>query len=726
MQRTYGKMLLVDFRGAIGLLLLLLLISIPAAALAHVPLPRTGQNVCWDTKGNMIYCIDTGQDGETQAGVVWPEPRFTDNGDQTMRDNLTGLIWSKHADPSGPEACWELTKNTWKEALDFVACLNSNNYLNQSDWRMPNRKELDSLVNHQQGDKVTWLKDQNFIFNNYQEYDYWSSSTRADHSDFAWYMNLIESDWHYDIKNYGKRVWPVRSGYGGMVDLPKSGQTIAYAPGDDGSLQKGRDWSPFDRFTDNKNGTVTDTLTGLTWLRNANCRDTSGGISKEDGYLTWVEALIWSKNLASYTCGLQDGSVAGDWRLPNVKELESLISLAEHDPSLPKGPTGGYPFEYVQSDNYWSSTTDAKYMDSANYVNMYYGETYLFNKGGYLYVWPVRGGLQKSFSMVLSKSGSGTVAITSPNSMDCGDQCSTFTVSFEADTNVMLKASAMAGSIFVGWSGACTGSSQYCDVKMDGPKTVTATFAKPPPALYASFTNAGIWQWGSSGWTRLTPDRPAGMVASSGTSMYASFPDNGIWKWNGTGWTRLTPDNPVSMVASGSSLYANFTGKGIWQWNGSGWTQLTPDNPVGESMIVSGSNLYVKFANGIWLWNGSGWRNLTPDKPDSMAAAGTNLYGSFTGNGIWQWSGTNWSKLTPDNPEEMAAAGTNLYGKFANGIWQWTGSGWTHLTPDKPASMAAAGPYLYGSFTGNGIWQWNGTNWSQLTPDNPYMMAVGE
>jgi len=240
--------------------------------------------------------------------------------------------------------------------------------------------------------------------------------------------------------------------------------------------------------------------------------------------------------------------------------------------------------------------------------------------------------------------------------------------------------------------------------------------------LYGSFTGTGIWQWGGSGWTQLTPDNPESIVAA-GTNLYGKFA-NGIWQWTGSGWTKLTPDRPASMVASGSNLYGNFTGNGIWQWNGSGWTQLTADNP--ETMVAAGTNLYGKFANGIWQWTGSGWTKLTPDRPAEMVAAGTNLYGNFTGNGIWQWNGSGWTQLTPDIPEAMAAAGSNLYGKFGNGIWQWNGSGWTKLTPDRPASMAAAGNNLYGTFTGNGIWQWNGTNWTQLTPDNPVMMAVGE
>ena len=52
--------------------------------------------------------------------------------------------------------------------------------------------------------------------------------------------------------------------------MPKTGQTTCYATGDDGDLEKGVAW-PNPRFTDNGNGTVTDNLTGLIWLKNANC-----------------------------------------------------------------------------------------------------------------------------------------------------------------------------------------------------------------------------------------------------------------------------------------------------------------------------------------------------------------------------------------------------------------------------------------------------------------------
>ena len=103
----------------------------------------------------------------------------------------------------------------------------------------------------------------------------------------------------------------------GTVQLPESGQTLSYGTNDDGALHKGVAW-PSPRFADNNNGTVTDSFTGLIWLKNANCIG-----------LQWAVAL---KNIGSLTngqCGLTDGSTAGQWRLPNVKELESLLNAGQ-------------------------------------------------------------------------------------------------------------------------------------------------------------------------------------------------------------------------------------------------------------------------------------------------------------------------------------------------------------------------------------------------------------
>jgi hypothetical protein len=168
--------------------------------------------------------------------------------------------------------------------------------------------------------------------------------------------------------------------------VPKTGATISYAEGDDGDLQKGIAW-PMPRFTDNGDGTVTDNLTKLIWLKDANC--------DEAMQLTWADALTFCNGLASGRCGLSDGSQAGDWRLPNVRELNSLHHYG-FVPILPNTAgtghwTEGDPFTNVQLYWYWSSNSYADVPDNyAWVVNMNQGPLTASNKGNAQPVWPVR------------------------------------------------------------------------------------------------------------------------------------------------------------------------------------------------------------------------------------------------------------------------------------------------------------------------------------------------
>jgi PKD repeat protein len=159
--------------------------------------------------------------------------------------------------------------------------------------------------------------------------------------------------------------------------VEKTGQTTSYATGDDGDLEKGVAW-PNPRFTDNSDGTVTDNLTGLIWLKSANCF----------GLRTWSQALSDCNSLASGSCGLTDGSSAGDWRLPNVKELHSLIDYGQYAPALPSG----HPFTNVQSSSCWSATTYAFGTGSAWLVRVYAGNVYHNGESLGNNVWPVRSG----------------------------------------------------------------------------------------------------------------------------------------------------------------------------------------------------------------------------------------------------------------------------------------------------------------------------------------------
>jgi len=159
--------------------------------------------------------------------------------------------------------------------------------------------------------------------------------------------------------------------------VAKTGQTTFYATGDDGDFEKGVA-IPSPRFTDNSDGTVTDNLTGLIWLKNANVA----------GSKTWADALIYCNALAAPAAELTDDSVAGDWRLPNIKELQSLIDFGQNYPALPSG----HPFNNVQSGFYWSGTTYASSTVGAWYVDMYDGYVNYYNKTSTVFVWPVRGG----------------------------------------------------------------------------------------------------------------------------------------------------------------------------------------------------------------------------------------------------------------------------------------------------------------------------------------------
>jgi hypothetical protein len=126
---------------------------------------------------------------------------------------------------------------------------------------------------------------------------------------------------------------------------------------------------------------VSDNLTGLIWLTDANCF----------GERDWFTALNDANTLASGSCGLTDGSIAGQWRLPNINELHSLVRPGTaSSPALPSG----HPFSGVQSAYYWSSTTREGQTPIAWRVDMSSGYVdgwavkHTYNH----YVWPVRGG----------------------------------------------------------------------------------------------------------------------------------------------------------------------------------------------------------------------------------------------------------------------------------------------------------------------------------------------
>ncbi|MBF0212888.1 MAG: tandem-95 repeat protein [Magnetococcales bacterium] len=168
----------------------------------------------------------------------------------------------------------------------------------------------------------------------------------------------------------------------GGVPAPvaRTGQSVSYGANDDGATRKGIVW-PDPRFTDGGNGTITDHLTGLVWMKNANCW----------GSLTWNSALdkVAGLNAGTQSCAGYTTGTHTDWRLANIKEMKSLIDRSRTAPGLP----AGHPFTNVQSDYYWTSTTNASSTSSAWVVYLGSGFISSSTKTPTCYSWMVRGGL---------------------------------------------------------------------------------------------------------------------------------------------------------------------------------------------------------------------------------------------------------------------------------------------------------------------------------------------
>lgn len=292
---------------------------------------QTGQVTCHDASGYEIACAGSGQDGESRRGVPWPSPRF-ETERETVTDRLTGLVWCHNANLAE-------FPMTWHEALDYVAQMNHGQALGYSDWRIPNRRELRSLISHQ--NRQPALPSEHPFTDLFQGW-YWSSTTAAISPAHAWYVNMEGGRMFYGGKDQSFLVWPVRGRGNGV--LPVTGQTRCYSEagdaiscadtGQDGEFAHGCPW-PSPRFEVLRE-TVIDRLTNLHWRRAADLV----------GEVTWAQALA-----AVARMNEQPGALHV-WRLPNINELESLVDCSMYGPALP----AAHPFATVK-DVYWSSTT---------------------------------------------------------------------------------------------------------------------------------------------------------------------------------------------------------------------------------------------------------------------------------------------------------------------------------------------------------------------------------
>jgi hypothetical protein len=195
-----------------------------------------------------------------------------------------------------------------------------------SDWRLPTCIELYGINNFERVNPALFT---GYFTTTLAEY-WWTDKTRADDP---------------------SRVWVVNSG-GGIGAHPKN-ETIS-AGGTKKIHTRAVRTNNFkevtkEHFTDNDNGTVTDNFTGLVWQK-----------VKPTSTYTWEEALAYANDLslANFT----------DWRLPNIKELQSL-----NDESLFKPSFNKTLFTSISSGNFWSSTTLIQSTGKAWDINVDYG-----------------------------------------------------------------------------------------------------------------------------------------------------------------------------------------------------------------------------------------------------------------------------------------------------------------------------------------------------------------
>ena len=263
---------------------------------------ETDQTQCFDETGNEINCNNTLQDAAFDKRKQSVHGRFHVVS-EIVEDQWTGLFWSKHANLVGFPL-------TWKEALDFIEDINQSNRLGRDDWRLPARSDLFSLISHQHINPALPIGHPfENVFNGY----YWSRTTCARLPDQAWYVHLGGARVYRGMKHASYLVWPVA---GSKLEERYSGK---------------------DRFVLDDN-LLFDRITDKVWYL---------GEELKNGPVSWNEAINNVKNINEKRI-----TPYHDWRLPNIRELESLVDITGHSPAL----ACDCSFTNIQ-DGYWSATT---------------------------------------------------------------------------------------------------------------------------------------------------------------------------------------------------------------------------------------------------------------------------------------------------------------------------------------------------------------------------------
>lgn len=311
------------------------------------PVVDTGQTKCYDNTheiespapGEAFY----GQDAQYASIPM----QYVDNGDGTITDSGTGLMWQK--DPG--------VKVTWDEAMKGASKLDIGGY---TDWRVPSIKELYSLMNF---DGMTGTGAENstpYIDTDYFDFYYGDTSKGERFIDCQYWSS---TEYKSTTMNGNPTVFGVNfadgriKGYPKLITSQNNTSNKLYVRYVRGSEDYGKN-----NFVDNGDGTITDLATGLMWMK-----DDSGFLKageNGDGRLNWEQSLGWAENL--------DYAGYSDWRLPNAKELQSIVDYTR-SPDTTKSAAIDPVFNI-------SSITDLD--GNKNYPYFWTGTTHLEGQGG--------------------------------------------------------------------------------------------------------------------------------------------------------------------------------------------------------------------------------------------------------------------------------------------------------------------------------------------------------
>ena len=195
--------------------LFLFIIGHPISAKSFI-IPDTGVTSCFDDQGNQIVCPEVGQPFYGQDAHYGPGTLLlTDNGDGTVSDENTGLMWEVKgvsdgsADPGNPND----PDNTysWNELSDFIILLNASNHKGYSDWRIPTVKELETILDLSVAEPGPAM--QSTLFPNCQSGSYWTSVPDVVNPAMVWSIDFSTS---YDNITATSEKLYVRAVRGGM------------------------------------------------------------------------------------------------------------------------------------------------------------------------------------------------------------------------------------------------------------------------------------------------------------------------------------------------------------------------------------------------------------------------------------------------------------------------------------------------------------------------------